>query len=64
MAGGIELAGSGSAKGGRGDRGINNARRIGSAIDGTVDTLVLCVTPIFGASNIDINASIDLKEAN
>lgn len=64
MTGGFQLAGAGSAKGGGGGRGINNARRIGSDIAGTVDTVVLCVTPVMGATAIDIEASIDYKELN
>jgi hypothetical protein len=64
IGGGMVISGGGSARGGGGERGINNARRIGSAIDGTVDTIVLCATPIMGASGIDIEASIDYKELN
>jgi hypothetical protein len=64
ITGGIVIAGSGSAKGGGGDKGIANARRIGSSIAGTPDTVVLCVKPIMGASGIDIEASVDYREIN
>ena len=39
---------------------LDSALRIGSKIDGTVDELVLCATPI--GSNADIIASINIKE--
>lgn len=64
VTGGIVLAGGGAAKGGGGDRGINNARRIGSLIDGTPDTIVLCCRPIMAATAIDIEATITYRELN
>ena len=64
ITGGIVMAGGGAAKGGGGERGINNARRIGSDISGTVDTVVLCARPIFGASAIDIEATETYREIN
>jgi hypothetical protein len=64
ITGGINVSGSGASKGGGIGRGIDDARRIGSATDGTPDTLVLCIVPIMGASNIDIEASITTREIN
>jgi len=69
VTGGYELAGgfveSGSvASGGAGslDRGINNAVRLGSLIDGTVDSIVLAVRPIGGTTNADVEGSITWRE--
>jgi len=39
---------------------VPNALRLGSAIDGTLDTIVLCVTPI--TNNITVEASITWRE--
>lgn len=39
---------------------VSTARHLGSAIDGTRDSLVLCVTPI--TSNIDVTGSITWRE--
>ena len=64
FSGAIELAGSGAAKGGGGNKGIDNARLIGSNIAGTPDTVVLCCKPVMGASGIDIEASLGYKEIN
>lgn len=39
---------------------IHTARHLGAAIDGTLDTLVLCVTPL--AAGLDIHGSITWRE--
>jgi hypothetical protein len=41
---------------------IDNALRLGSKIDGTVDTKVLCVRPVGGATNLDIEGSLTWRE--
>lgn len=64
ITGGISISGSGSSKGGGTGKGIGNARKIGSSISGTVDTIVLCVKPIMGATNIDIEATMTTREIN
>ena len=64
ITGGLAVAGSGSAKIGKDEKGIENARRLGSKIDGTVDTLVLCVRPIMGATSIDIEGTMTRREIN
>lgn len=47
---------------GRVDKGITNALRLGSTIAGVVDTMVLCVRPVGGSSNTDIEGSITWRE--
>jgi hypothetical protein len=49
-------------KGGSESSNLENAIRLGAAIDGTVDEIVLCVRPVGGSSNIDIEASIAWRE--
>ena len=39
-----------------------NAVRLGAAIDGTRDEAVLCVRPINGASNVDVEAALTWRE--
>jgi archaellin len=39
-----------------------NALRLGAAIDGTVDTIVLCVTPLAGSSNLDVHGAMTWRE--
>lgn len=61
----IIVAGLGSSaqKGGSQDRAaIDNALRLGSAIDGTPDEIVLCVTPIGGSTTLDIEGLINWRE--
>lgn len=41
---------------------IINLKRVGFAIDGTADEMVLCVTPL--SANLDITASLTWKELN
>lgn len=54
---------SSAFKGGSQDRAaIENALRLGAAIDGTRDQIVLCVTPIGGTTNLDIEGLINWRE--
>lgn len=64
ITGGLSVAGSGSVKFGKDEKGIEDARRIGSNIAGTEDTMVLCLRPIMGATNIDIEATMTRREIN
>ncbi len=43
---------------------INNALRLGADISGNVDEIVLCVRPIGGSTNIDIEATFSWQELN
>lgn len=43
---------------------IENALLLGSAIDGTPDEIVLCVRPVGGSANIDIEGAITWREAS
>jgi hypothetical protein len=68
---GYRLAGgffesAGQAGGGAGSIGgiLNNAIKLGSLIDGTLDAMVLCVRPVGGSSNTDVEASITWRELN
>jgi len=54
---GVASGGAGSASG-----GVNNALNLGSKIDGTVDTVVLCVRPIGGSSNVDVEGALTWQE--
>lgn len=58
----IESGGVQSGNAGSGSRGIENAILLGSKIDGTMDTIVLCARPIGGSTNVDIEASINWRE--
>jgi len=63
IAGGfIESGGPASGSSGGSSSGINNALRLGSLIDGTVDTIVLAVRPIGGDSAADFEGSITWRE--
>ena len=55
--GGVQLGNAGS-----GDRGIDNAILLGSTIAGVVDTIVLCVRPIAGSANVDVEGSLTWRE--
>lgn len=55
--GGSQGGNSGSASG-----AVNNALNLGSKIDGTVDTIVLCVRPIGGSSNVDVEGALTWQE--
>ncbi|NIR25857.1 MAG: hypothetical protein GWN77_02615, partial [Gammaproteobacteria bacterium] len=58
----IESAGNAGGGAGSADSGIENALRLGSAIDGTVDEIVLCVRPIGGSTSVDVEGSITWRE--
>ena len=69
VTGGLKLEGgfiesSGNAGGAAGGTGkdILNAVRLGSLIDGTVDTMVLCARPIGGSTGVDIEGAINWRE--
>lgn len=62
MGGGLA---SSAQKGGEATaQALSNALRLGAKIDGTPDEIVLCVRPIGGSSNIDIEGSITWREAS
>jgi len=52
---------SSGTKGGANGNTMDSARRLGAAIDGTRDTMVLCVRPI-GSSNTDIEGGLTWRE--
>lgn len=58
----IESGGVSAGSNGSISAGIENALRLGAAIDGTVDELVLCVRPIAGSSTVDVEGSITWRE--
>ena len=68
ISGGTALTGghlhSTSGGGGAGgvDTPIPNSLRLGSAIDNTVDEMVLCVRPVGGSTNVEIEGSITWRE--
>lgn len=55
--GGIQAGGAGSTV-----AGINNAILLGSLIDGTLDTIVLCARPIGGSTDVDVEGSMSWRE--
>lgn len=55
--GGAQAGNSGSE-----DRGIHNAIRLGSLIDGTRDTMVLCIRPIGGSTAVEVEGSMVWRE--
>ncbi len=65
VTGGDELAGGylESGKDGGSDRGVMpSALVLGSAIDGTLDTIVLCARPIGGVAAVDVEGSMTWRE--
>ena len=66
VTGGTSIAGGYSqsgVKGGAIGSEIENALRLGVAIDGTtLDEIVLCVRPVAGSTNIDIEGSLEWRE--
>lgn len=66
VTGGVSMGGghgSSAQKGGESNAAtIENAIRLGAAIDGTVDEIVLCARPIGGSSAIDIEGSLTWRE--
>lgn len=66
VTGGTVLASGffGSAqKGGSETQPLENALRLGAAIDGTVDEIVLAVRPVGGSTNTDVEGSITWRES-
>jgi len=43
---------------------VTNALKLGSLIDGTPDEIVLCVTPVGGSTNVDVEGSLTWRELN
>ena len=65
VTGGYQITGgyaSSAVRGGTTSSNINNAIRLGSLIDGTVDEIVLCVRPVGGSTNLDIEGSLTWRE--
>lgn len=69
VTGGIDIAGGfaesgGIASGAAGSdtRALDNAILLGSKIDNTVDSLVLCVRPIGGAIDVDVEGALSWRE--
>lgn len=63
--GAINFAESGGVQGGNAGSisgGAHNALHLGSKIDGTRDFIVLCVRPIGGSSNVDVEGAISWQE--
>lgn len=58
----VESGGAFSGGAGSTSRGINNALKLGSNIDGTRDTIILCVKPIAGSTDVDVEGSITIRE--
>jgi hypothetical protein len=58
----LESGGQQAGAAGSTDRGIENALLLGSKIDGTMDTIVLCARPIAGSTNVDIEGVLSWRE--
>jgi len=58
----IESGGQQSGNAGSTSRGIENALRLGSLIDGTTDSIVLAVRPIASSTNVDVEGSLTWRE--
>lgn len=58
----LESGGAQNGNAGSGASSIDNALYLGSLIDGTVETLVLCARPIGGTSNADVEGSLTWRE--
>jgi hypothetical protein len=58
----IESQGAQSGSSGSQSKGIENAILLGSAIDGTRDSIVLCIRPIGGSTNVDVEGSLTWRE--
>jgi len=58
----LESGGNAGGRAGVESSGVQNAIRLGAAIDGTVNTIVLCVRPINGSTGIDIEGGISWRE--
>jgi hypothetical protein len=55
--GGVQVGAGGSDS-----KAIDNAILLGSKIDGTLDSIVLCVRPIGGSSNVNVEGSLTWRE--
>ena len=69
MSGGFQFDGgfleSGGVQGGSAgsvDRGIRTALKLGSDIDGTRDTIVLCARAIGGSTNVEVESALTWRE--
>jgi len=66
VTGGTAIGGGMSSSGDKGGGNITtpleNALLLGSTIDGTPDEIVLCIRPVGGSTNIDIEASLSWRE--
>lgn len=65
ITGGVALGGgfgTSTAKGSASAADLSNAIRLGSSINGTMDTWVLGVRPINGSSNTDVEAGVSWRE--
>lgn len=58
----IESGGVQAGAAGSGSEGIDNAIRLGSLIDGTRDTIILCARPIAGSTAVDVEGSLTWRE--
>ncbi len=58
----LESGGTQAGSAGSGERGIENAILLGSKIDGTMDTIVLCARPIAGSTSVDIEGVLSWRE--
>lgn len=58
----IESGGIQAGSAGSDSAGIDNAILLGSLIDGTVDSMVLCVRPIGGSADVDVEGSLTWRE--
>ena len=58
----VESGGHQSGNAGSTSRGIENALRLGSLIDGTTDSIVLAIRPIAGSTNVDVEGSLTWRE--
>lgn len=69
VTGGYQIGGgfaeSGGQQGGNSgsdSKGLDNAILLGSKIDGTLDSIVLCARPIGGSTNVDVEGSFSWRE--
>ena len=60
----LESGGSAVGRSGSSSEKLENGLKLGSFIDGTVETIVLCATPIGGSTAVDVEGSITWRELN
>jgi len=58
----VESAGAPGGAAGSSEKEIKAALKLGSLIDGTVDTIVLCARPIGGSTNVQVEGLINWRE--